>query len=42
MTLEETVAGVVTRDITPSEDLEAVQWRQVLGRSPASLRVQMR
>jgi cytochrome P450 len=42
MTLEETVAGFVTHDITPSEDLEDVQWRQVLGRSPASLRVQMR
>jgi cytochrome P450 len=35
MTLEETVAGFVTRD------LEDVRWRQVLGRSPASLRARM-
>jgi cytochrome P450 len=42
MTLEETVAGFVTRDITPAEDLQAVQWRRVLGRSPASLRVRVR
>jgi hypothetical protein len=42
MTLEETVAGFVTRDITPADDLQAVQWRRVLGRSPASLRVRVR
>jgi cytochrome P450 len=41
MTLEETVAGFVARDIKPAEDLEDVQWRQVLGRSPATLRVVM-
>jgi cytochrome P450 len=41
MTLEETVAGFVTRDIMPAEDLEDVRWRQVLGRSPASLRARM-
>jgi cytochrome P450 len=41
MTLEETVAGFVARDITPAEDLENVQWRQVLGVSPATLRVVM-
>jgi cytochrome P450 len=41
MTLEETVAGFVARDIMPAEDLEEVRWRQVLGRSPASLRARM-
>jgi cytochrome P450 len=41
MALEETVAGFVTRDITPVEDLDAVPWRQVLGRSPSRLRVRM-
>jgi cytochrome P450 len=41
MTLEETVAGFVARDIMPAEDLEDVRWRQVLGRSPASLRARM-
>ncbi len=41
LTLEETVAGFVARDITPVEDLEDVPWRQVLGRSPASLRARM-
>jgi cytochrome P450 len=42
MTLEETVKGFVRRDITPAEDLDAVQWRLVLGRSPATLRVRIR
>jgi hypothetical protein len=30
MTLEETVAGFVTREITSTEDLEGLQWRVVL------------
>ena len=42
LTLEETVAAFVARDIIPEQDLEAVEWRQVLGRSPASLRVRAR
>jgi cytochrome P450 len=42
MTLEETVAGFVTREITSTEDLEGLRWRVVLGRSPTSLQVRIR
>jgi cytochrome P450 len=41
MTLEETVAGFIARDIKPAEDLDDVPWRQVLGRSPARLPARM-
>ena len=41
MTLEETVAGFATRDVRPAGDLDAVEWRLVLGRSPASLPVRV-
>jgi len=39
MTLEETVAGFVERDVRPVGDVENVEWRLVLGRSPMSLPV---
>jgi cytochrome P450 len=42
MTLEETVRGVVSRDITPVGDVDDIEWRMVLGRSPATLPVRMR
>jgi cytochrome P450 len=41
MTLEETVGGIVARDLRPVGDLEDVAWRQVLGRSPVTLPVQV-
>ena len=41
MTLEETVAGFVGRDLTAAEDLDHVDWRQVLGRSPSTLSVRV-
>lgn len=39
MTIEETVAGLVTLDVRPEGDVDNVEWRLVLGRSPASLPV---
>lgn len=41
MTLEETVAGLVTRDVRPEGDVDNVEWRLVLGRSPESLPVRV-
>ena len=42
MTLEETVTGFAARDVRPLGDVESVEWRLVLGRSPASLPVRVR
>ncbi len=42
MTLEETVIGFAVRDVRPVSDVENVEWRLVLGRSPASLPVRVR
>ena len=42
MTLEETVRGFVARDVASVGDLDDVEWRLVLGRSPATLPVQVR
>jgi hypothetical protein len=39
MTLEETVTGFVARDVRPVGDVDDVEWRLVLGRSPTSLPV---
>jgi cytochrome P450 len=40
MTLEEAVAAVADlRPVRPAADLDAVEWRQVLGRAPAALPV---
>lgn len=41
MTLEETVTELA-RDVRPVDDVENVEWRLVLGRSPASLPVKVR
>ena len=41
MTLEETVRGYIGDDIIPDGDLENVEWRRVLGRSPVTLPVRM-
>jgi len=39
MTLEETVLGLAAQHLTPARDLDEVEWRTVLGRSPVSLAV---
>jgi cytochrome P450 len=39
MTLQETVRGLIARPLVLIDDPEAVEWRRVLGRSPASLDV---
>jgi cytochrome P450 len=39
MTLEETLAHLAGLSLTPSGDLDTVEWRQVLGRSPVALDV---
>ena len=43
MTLEEVVKGVavVSDEMTPAADLDALEWRWVLGRSPATLPVKL-
>jgi cytochrome P450 len=41
MTLEEAVTGFVSRDFFPMDDLDAIAWRQVLGRSPVALNVRV-
>jgi len=39
MTLEETAKGFAACDVRPAGDVENVEWRLVLGRSPAALPV---
>lgn len=39
MTLEEVAAGVVAANLESDADVDAVEWTQVLGRSPAALPV---
>jgi cytochrome P450 len=41
MTLEEMVNGLASREVSPAGDLDRVEWRLVLGRSPAALPVVM-
>ncbi len=41
MTLEETVGGMAARDVSLVGGSDAVEWRQVLGRSPSSLPVRV-
>ncbi len=39
MTLEEVVRGLSARSVKPRTDLNNVEWRMILGRSPVSLEV---
>jgi cytochrome P450 len=39
MTLEEAVLGLAANPLTPTTDLDEVDWRVVLGRSPVTLPV---
>jgi cytochrome P450 len=41
MTLEEAVSGFSARDFSPVDDLDEIEWRQVLGRSPVVLNVRV-